>query len=160
MEIALSAKTTTPQLFAAKCEIQENLSIEHKSYGSLLSNDTEKLSFTLDMAKIAYGKTIHLFDLEKSCDANFDLTPKNKLTRPTTDDQGIPCCEKDTSSSEGKIYFGADTKNENSSTQTADKTKSVVPTETPEECLSTQNKKAPGGVSTTQYRGILKKYIQ
>jgi hypothetical protein len=57
MEISHSVKTASPNLQSSPELSNGQLNIESGSFRSEVSNETDKMSFTLDMAKIAYGPT-------------------------------------------------------------------------------------------------------
>jgi hypothetical protein len=161
MDTQLSAKTASPKLFAKDNRKIQEMCTELCSYNSMVSNETEKLSFTLDMAKLAYGQTVHSFDFEKSCNANFDLVPEKKATTPQDVGQDLVKSDKETAFSDEKISFPGLEKKETQSNQNSKKLTRQSSGELKDKCRCTRKKvKTTEGVNKTQYKGILKKYIQ
>jgi hypothetical protein len=162
MEISHSVKTASPNLHSCPKFSNEQLNIESGSYRSDVSNETDKLSFTLDMAKIAYGPTTQPFDDDQSCLEKFsfpinkgpshwfhDSSPKNKDS-PNKDVCGDKNenfkCKYDgrrSTTSETCLEYDKEITNDNAS----------IESETP----------APGAVikvTTKEYKQILKKFVR
>lgn len=151
MDTQLSAKTASPRLFANDNRQIKEMCTELCSYNSMVSNETEKLSFTLDMAKLAYGQTVHSFDFEKSCDANFDVVPEKRPTMPQDVGKDLLKSDKETTCSAEKISFPGLEKNETKSNQNSKKLTRQSSAELMNECRSTGKKvKTTDGVNKTQ----------
>jgi hypothetical protein len=151
MDTQLSAQTASARLFARDDRQIKEMCTELCSYNSMVSNETEKQSFTLDMAKLAYGKTVYSFDFEKSCDANFDVVPEKKHTTPKDVGQDLMKSDKETTYSVEKISFSGPEKNETQSNQNSTKTTGHSSQEPQNECRSTGKKvKTTETVNKTQ----------
>jgi hypothetical protein len=151
MDTQLSAQTASPRLYAKDNRQIKEMCTEMCSYNSMVSNETEKQSFTLDMAKLAYGKTVYSFDFEKSCDANFDVASEKKHTTPKDVGQDLMKSDKETTFSIEKISFPSPERNETKSIQNSSKTTGHSIQEPQNECRSTGKKvKATETVNKTQ----------
>jgi hypothetical protein len=162
MEISHSVKTASPNLQSSPKLSNGQLNIESGSFRSEVSNETDKMSFTLDMAKIAYGPTSQPFDDDQSCLEKFsfpikkgpshwvnDSSTKNKDS-PNKDAYGDKnenfICKYDgrrTSTPETCLDYDKDMTNDNASMESE--------TPAPEAVIK---------VTTKEYKQILKKFVR
>jgi hypothetical protein len=162
MEISNSVKTASPKLHSNPKFSNEQLNIESGSYRSDVSNETDKLSFTLDMAKIAYGPTSQPFDDDQSCLEKFsfpinkgpshwvnDSSPKN-MDSPNKDVYGEKN-ENCISKYDGRRITTQETCLDNAKDMTNDNASIESETPAPE---------AVKKVTTKEYKKILKKFVR
>ena len=156
----MSVKSTSPRFLSEKLQNYADPSNECESYQSLVSNETGKLSFTFDMAKQAYGKRVYLFDLEHSCDADFESPAHKKFVHVVEGGDDELDTELGTGPFLPKISHSIGKEDETKSYTSVTNANSVFKSASRDEFASVGEKQVPVEVTKPQYKGILKKYIQ
>lgn len=162
MEISQSVKTASPNLRSSHKFSNGQLNIESGSYRSEISNETDKMSFTLDMAKIEYGQTFQPFDDDQSCLEKFSLTNKKGPSHQVNDsrpkNQDSPnkdaCGDKEENficKYDGRTTTTPETCLDYDKDMTNDKASIESETPAPEAVIK---------VTTKEYKQILKKFVR